>query len=86
MDEDIEHVRGDDLFEKKTIRGQLEWMSWGDRYFMMTLIPRGVMNPDVFYEKSAEVDKAVRFGAVYPLENRIEGTNYILDTYLGTTI
>ena len=89
LDDEIEHMRGDDLAEKSLVRGVIDWFSWGDKYFLSLFLPQGNYNPDVFHQsfsrnQEQDLDKAF-FGLRYPIESSVEMVDYKLNAFFGST-
>lgn len=56
LEDEIESIRGEDVFLKTDARGLIKWMTWGDKYFSLIFSPRGLYNPNLHFGLSANVD------------------------------
>ena len=85
-DEKVHLVRDKDLW-KESVRdsGPFDFISWGDKYFSTTIMPKGQFNPDLFYKAGASPEQRVNWGVSYPLRWSATNTklNYDLDVYFA---
>lgn len=79
-------VKEKDLFLRGLYTGKVDWIVWGDKYFVTVLLPRGNFNPNVVYggttgnESLKDEDKRISFGAQYPIINASNNvTKYEMD-------
>lgn len=74
LEDSVENVRGNDIFETNSIKGKLGWMTWGDRYFSLIFQPQGSYNPDFIYgvsQNPGDMDPLTAkspFALRYPLQ------------------
>ena len=91
LEDSTENIRGDDIFEKQSVRGKLSWMTWGDRYFSLIFQPKGSYNPDLIYgvgPNVGEIDPETAkspYALRYPLmpERGKSNFNYEMNFYFG---
>lgn len=84
-DEKVSLIRDKSLWAESTKEsGPYNFISWGDKYFATTLLPKGRFNPDLFY-KAGLSDQRVHWGLSYPLRWSPENKtlNYELDIYFS---
>lgn len=87
-DDKVSTIREKKLWQE-SIRdsGPYDWISWGDKYFSTTILPKGNFNPDLFYQAGAETsdEHHVRWGIAYPLRWSTGNTKlrYDFDVYFA---
>ncbi|MBS1986177.1 MAG: hypothetical protein JST16_18605, partial [Bdellovibrionales bacterium] len=75
MDESRHWVKDKSLLEVTRKEGKVDWVTWGDKYFVTAFLPRGEYNPNVVYGPIPPTDgkdKHVYFGIQYPLFAKTE--------------
>jgi YidC/Oxa1 family membrane protein insertase len=84
-DEKVSLIRDAKLWEQEVkSAGPYEFVSWGDKYFATTLLPKGRFNPNVFY-KAGLSEKRVHWGLAYPIrwEAPTNQLSYEFDVYFS---
>jgi YidC/Oxa1 family membrane protein insertase len=77
-------ARDGSLKELVRKQGKVDWFVWGDRYFSFAILPRGKLNPNVFYSAAEGKDKEILFGFDYPLLPIVaQGARFELDVFFG---
>lgn len=80
-------IREKELFKAKRIEGKMDWLAWGDKYFIVALLPKGAYNPNTIYGPAGSDDKErVLFGFQYPLFPAVQQNlvTYELALHFGT--
>ncbi len=91
LDDSVEKIHDKKVFEQKTLRGKLSWVTWGDRYFSLIFKPQGAYNPDLVYglpstpENIDLVTATTPMALRYPLqpERGKSSFEYDLNFYFG---
>ncbi|MEZ4813605.1 MAG: YidC/Oxa1 family insertase periplasmic-domain containing protein [Bdellovibrionota bacterium] len=84
-DEKVSHIKEKALWEEPVkSTGPFDFISWGDKYFATTLLPKGRFNPSLFYKEGLS-EQRVHWGLSYPIrwspeEKKI---SYDLDVYFS---
>lgn len=84
-DEKVSLTRNKDLWsEEVKSTGPYEFISWGDKYFATTLLPKGRFNPNAFH-KAGLSDHRVQWGLSYPIRWAADNQklSYELDVYFS---
>ena len=86
VDDSQKWVKEKDLYESTRKEGKVDWVAWGDKYFVTALLPKGTYNPNVIYGPASTDKKGkVVFGVQYPVFSRPDGNaTYELSVYFGT--
>lgn len=85
-------VKEKNLFEATAKEGRVDWLVWGDKYFMIALVPGGAFNPNLFYgagtgdDPNADILKRpVSYGFQYPVVAKADTwATYEVSVYVGT--
>jgi YidC/Oxa1 family membrane protein insertase len=93
VDDSINNIKDKDLFNVQSIRGRMNWATWGDRYFSFIFKPQGLYNPDLSFRSSSNNPSAmavenveIQFSFQYPARPERAKTRfeYVSEVYFGT--
>jgi len=84
-DEKVALIKDKSLWESEVKNtGPYDFVSWGDKYFATTLLPKGRFSPNVFH-KAGLSDQRVHWGLAYPIrwEASAAPLSYEFDVYFS---
>jgi len=92
IDDAINNVRGKDLFARTEVRGRMNWLTWGDRYFSVIVKPLGIYNPDFTFGSlpsqagAPNSEIPVSFAIRYPAQPEAAKSrfDFATEVYFGT--